>query len=50
MLWTHAFEDIDARDDWAKNMVHFETAARAADATAFVRGAEVATPHRRPSR
>ena len=43
VLWTHSFEDVDAREDWAKNMVHFETAARATDATAFVRGADVAT-------
>ncbi|MEA2461956.1 MAG: serralysin, partial [Actinomycetota bacterium] len=42
VLWTHSFEDTGARDDWSKNMVHFETAARAADATAFVDGAEIA--------
>ena len=42
VLWTHSFEDVDARDDWAKNMVHFETAGRAAGSDAFVRGADVA--------
>lgn len=42
VVWTHSFEDIDAREDWAKNMVHFETATRPAGANAFAPGAEIA--------
>lgn len=42
VLWTHAFEDIDARDDWARNLVSFEIASRAAGSGTFVPGAEIA--------
>lgn len=42
VLWTHSFEDVDDRTDWEKNMVYFETSTRAAGATAFAPGEEIA--------
>ncbi|MEA2249636.1 MAG: hypothetical protein QOH46_4165, partial [Solirubrobacteraceae bacterium] len=41
VAWTRAFEDIDDRSDWQRNMVYIETGSRAADADAFAPGAEV---------